>query len=73
MEGADCSDLVQVIDASRKVRALVGHLPDHFQIQPLPQKGGYTVVKCDPEGSKLLDQTKEEFKKDFVQTKEVSE
>ena len=64
----DCSDLIQAARSGREVQRLVDDLTRHFRAEDVVEKDGYSKVDCDP---KLLDDIREEFKREFVRSKQV--
>jgi hypothetical protein len=66
---ADYSDLVQAAKSGPKLQDLIGSLVAHFSIGSIPEKDHWSQVKCE---SKVLDEIKEEFTKEFVRSKKVS-
>jgi hypothetical protein len=68
----DYSDLVQVTNSSHKIQDLIRSLPDHFNIESLPEREGLAQIECSEDGWKVLEKVKEEFKKDWQRSKKVS-
>ena len=69
--GTDYSDLVQAAKSGHGVRKLITDLPHYFSIEAIANKEGYSKVDCADDVSKALLDVREEFKKEFVQSKKV--
>jgi len=69
--GTDYSDLVQAAKSGHKVQQLIADLSRYFSIEAIANKEGYSKVDCAYDESKVLGEVREEFKKEFVQSKKV--
>jgi hypothetical protein len=68
----DYSDLAQVAEPARKVQDLIESLAAYFDIMSIPEKEGYTNVECIYDESTVLNEVRDEFKKEPARSKKVS-
>jgi hypothetical protein len=66
------SDLVQVVASGHAVQALVQELVPYFNVILIPVIRGWSKVVCLIDESKLLDEVKDGFTKEFSRSKMVS-
>lgn len=67
----DYSDLVQTAKSGHKVRSLVEDFPRYFRVENITEGEGYSKVDCLYDESSVLEEIREEFKKEFVRSKKV--
>ena len=63
--------VAQVVPAGHKVQGHVGRLTQCFDIECIPAGEGWSKVEWVHDGSKILDEVKEEFKKGFGRSQKV--
>ncbi len=68
---SDCSDLVQSVQSDQKVQQVVEHLTEYFSLDSIPEKDGYSEVKCLYNVSGALEKVREEFKQEYVAKKVI--
>jgi len=65
--------VAQTVPAGHKIQGHVGRLIQCFDIDSIPAIEGWSKVEWLYDGSKILDEVKEEFKKDFGRSKETTD
>lgn len=68
--GADRS-VAQTVQAGDKVQGHVKSLMNCFDIDCIPEGEGWSEVECKDDGPKLLEEVREEFKKELNQSQKV--
>jgi hypothetical protein len=68
----DCSDLVQVAKSSHKVQCLAEDLTRYFNPKDIVAATHFAKVECAYDETKVLDEVKEEFKREFRKSKKVT-
>lgn len=68
---SDCSDLVQAVQSDQEVQQVVESLTSYFSLDSIPEKDGYSEVKCLYDVSPALEKVREEFKQEYVAKKVI--
>ncbi|KAH6661594.1 hypothetical protein B0J14DRAFT_602846 [Halenospora varia] len=69
----DCLDLVQATKSGSKVQYLIKDLLKYFNVKAIAEKEGCSRVECTYDVSMILDSIREEFKKELVQSKKITD
>lgn len=68
----DCLDILQTAPYGDKVQLLAEILTRYFRLETIPDKRAYSKVECMEDESKVLDEVREEFKKEFVRSQKIT-
>lgn len=64
---------MQSAKSGHKVQQLVADLPRYFSVETVANRASYSKVDCIYDESKILEEIREEYKKEFVRSKRVIE
>ena len=64
--------VAQTVPAGHKIQGHIIRLTQCFDIESIPARAGWSKVEWLYDGSKILDEIKEEFKKEFGRSQEVN-
>jgi hypothetical protein len=67
----DYSDLVQIAESSHKIQRLAEDLTRYFNPKDIVAANYFAKVECTDDETKVLDEVKEEFKREFRKSKKV--
>jgi hypothetical protein len=63
--------IIQIIQTGHEVQRHIESLIPYINIESIPAGDGWSKVECVYDGSKILDEIREEFKKKFTRSPEV--